>query len=384
MDAGTFVPKWIAWEVTGHCNLACIHCRAACPDADTLLSPGAGALQQTAPAKGVLPGLLPTDYSTADAKALLEDIASYCKPVLVLSGGEPLLRPDLFELARHGTELGLKMAMATNGTLVTDEVCGKIKESGIRIVSLSLDGPNTAVHDDFRRQPGAFEATLKAAEAFKRHGIEFIVNSSFTKRNQGHIGEVYRLAKSIGAKAWYLFMVVPTGRGKDLLSELITKEDYEGILEWHALMEREEHELLVRPTCAPHYYRVVRQLAKKEGVPVKQRSLSFSTGGSKGCIAGQSIVFIDHQGGVHPCSYFPDLAGSLRTSSFKEIWENSPLLKSLRDFKSYKGRCGECEFLNVCGGCRARALLMDGDHLGEEPLCGHIPLRRRRTQEGAT
>ncbi|MBI4678643.1 MAG: radical SAM protein [Elusimicrobia bacterium] len=369
MNSGEFVPKWIAWEVTGRCNLACIHCRA--------WPAGAGPSQAQA---GLLPpegAARPPDYTAAEAKALIDDIASYCKPVLVLSGGEPLLRPDLFEIARHGTDRGLRMALATNGTLVTDECCRRINEAGIRIVSLSFDGPTAEVHDDFRRQPGAFAGTLLAAEAFKRHGIEFIVNSSFTKRNQPHIAAVCRLAKSLGAKAWYLFMVVPAGRGADLLQELIGKEDYEGILEWHARMERDEDDILVRPTCAPHYYRIVRQLAKQDGVKLKPRSLTFSTGGAKGCVAGQSIVFIDALGEVHPCSYFPASAGNLRRTSFKDIWENSALLKSLRDFKRYKGRCGECEFIHVCGGCRARAELMSGDHLAEEPLCGYIPLRMR-------
>ncbi|MBI5208469.1 MAG: radical SAM protein [Elusimicrobia bacterium] len=361
MTPEPFVPKWIAWEVTSRCNLRCIHCRAA----------SAGQEGKTCRAES----------TTAEAKALIDDIAGFCSPVLVLSGGEPLLRPDIFELARHGADRGLRMALATNGTLVTDAACRDMKAAGIRIVSLSLDGPTASVHDDFRRQPGAFAGTLKAAEAFRRHGIEFIVNSSFTKRNQPHIQAVCDLAKSIGAKAWYLFMVVPTGRGKDLLDELVSPEDYERILEWHYKAERQEGDLLMRPTCAPHYYRIVRQMARQEGVRLNQRSLSFSTGGGKGCVAAQSIAFIDAHGDVHPCSYFPGSAGNVRTTPFRRIWEDSKLFLSLRDFKGYKGRCGACEFLKVCGGCRARADLMAGDPLAEEPLCGYVPLRMRDAHE---
>jgi len=348
------LPKWIAWEVTGRCNLSCVHCRAR---ADTDSSAG--------------------DFTTAQARALIDDIASFCSPVLVLSGGEPLMRPDLFELARYGTDKGFRMALATNGSLVTDEVCARLKESGVRIVSLSLDGATAAVHDDFRRQQGAFAGTLKAAEAFRRAGIEFIVNSSFTKRNQADIPAVYRLAKSLGARAWYLFMVVPAGRGQDILDELISREDYEGILDWHYRMEKDETEMLVRPTCAPHYYRVVAQKNKEEGAPLPRRSLSFSTGGAKGCVCAQSIAFIDHRGSVQPCSYFPVSAGNVKEKSFKDIWNDSELFRSLRDFTKYKGRCGSCEYLKVCGGCRARAEILSGDYLAEEPLCSYVPLRLR-------
>jgi heme b synthase len=349
---GQFVPKWLAWEVTGRCNLDCVHCRAG------------------AAAQG-------PDFTTAEAKAFLLDVASFSKPVLVLSGGEPLLRPDLFELAAFGTDQGLKMALATNGTLVTDEVCSRIRDCGIRIVSLSLDGATAEAHDDFRRQKGAFAGTLKAAEALRKAGIEFIINSSFTKRNQGDIAAVCRLAKSLGAKAWYLFMVVPAGRGRELLDELITKEDYERILDWHYQAEKDETEMLMRPTCAPHYYRVVAQKAAAGDQGYKRRSLTFSTGGAKGCICAQSIAFIDHRGDVMPCSYFPKAAGNVKEKPFREIWNDSELFRSLRDFKSYKGRCGSCEYLKVCGGCRARAELMSGDYLAEEPLCSYVPLRMR-------
>ncbi len=338
-----FLPKWIAWEATGRCNLSCVHCRA---------SAGKGSV---------------TDFTTAQAQALLKDIASFCKPVLVLSGGEPLLRPDIFELARFGADLGLRMAMATNGTFITDEICGRIQESGISIVSLSLDGATAQVHDDFRRQAGAFAGTMKAAEIFRRRGIEFIINSSFTKRNQADIPAVYRLAQSLGAKAWYLFMVVPTGRGRQIADELISPEDYKKILEWHLRTEKEESRMLMRPICAPQYYR----LAAQSGI--ERRSLSFSPGGSKGCVCGQSIAFINHQGDVHPCSYFPLSAGNVKKESFRKIWTESKLFHSLRDFKTYKGRCGACEHLDICGGCRARAWLATDDLLTEDPVCDHRP-----------
>lgn len=356
-----FSPKWIAWEITRRCNLRCVHCRSS-SEMEIQGHP---------------------DFSLEEAYRLIDDIVSYAKPVVVLSGGEPLTRTDVFEIAQYGTDKGLRMCLATNGTLVTDEICEKIKKAGIRIVSLSLDGADEAVHDDFRSQKGAFAGTINAARLFKKHGIEFIINSSFTKRNQEQIPQVYMLAKELGATAWYMFMIVPTGRGEEIMNELISKEDYDKILDWHYDMEKEEDLLLVRPTCAPHYYRVQLQRAKGEGEKVKRRTLKFSTGGSKGCLAGQLICLIDVDGNVLPCSYFNLPAGNVREKSFKEIWENSELFKDLRDFKKYKGRCGSCEFINVCGGCRARAYSVYGDYLEEEPFCSYVPKRieREKTQK---
>jgi MoaA/NifB/PqqE/SkfB family radical SAM enzyme len=313
-----FAPKWIAWEITRRCNLRCIHCRSS----------------SELEVKGH------PDFPTEEAYRIIDDISSYAKPVVVLSGGEPLLRKDVFDIARYGTEKGLRMCLATNGTLVTDEICEKLKESGIKMVSLSLDGSTEEVHDNFRSQRGAFQGTINAARLFKKHGIEFIINSSFTKRNQEEIPKVYKLAKELGATAWYMFMIVPTGRGEEIMNELISKEDYEEILNWHYEMEKDEKDILVRPTCAPHYYRIVLQKSQQEGKKFERRSLKFSTGGSKGCIAGQLICLIDVDGNVLPCSYFPMPAGNIKEKSFKEIWENSELFKKLRDFKSYKGRCG--------------------------------------------
>src|SRR4030042_784025 len=303
-----FTPRWIAWEITRRCNLRCIHCRSSS--------------EQEVKDH--------TDFSTEEAFRILDDISGYAKPVIVLSGGEPLLRKDAFDIARYGTDKGFRMCLATNGTLVTDDTCDKIKASGIKIVSLSLDGSEESVHDNFRNQKGAFEGCIRAARLFKKHGIEFIINSSFTKRNQEEIQKVYKLAKELGATAWYMFMIVPTGRGEDTKFE--------------------------------------------------RRTLKFSTGGAKGCIAGQLICLIDVDGNVLPCSYFPKPAGNIKNQSFREIWENSELFKDLRNFKKYKGKCGSCEFIALCGGCRARAYAIHGDYLEEEPFCGYIPKKRRFTQ----
>ncbi len=350
-----FEPKWIAWEITRRCNLKCVHCRSS----SELAVEGH------------------PDFSLDQAKAVIDDIASYASPVLVLSGGEPLLRPDVFDIASYGTQKGLRMCLATNGTLVTSETCRNIKESGIKMVSMSIDGSNAATHDNFRNQEGAFEGTMNAVRLFNEQKIPFLINSSFTMRNREEIPDIYRMVKKLGAAAWYMFMIVPTGRGEDVLDELIPTEVYDEILEWHYETEQKEDELLMRPTCAPHYYRIIREKAKEAGEKVQRRNLKFSTGGSKGCLAGQLICLIDVDGEVQPCSYFPLSAGNIFKIPFKQIWEDSELFNQLRDFKSYKDNCGQCEYINVCGGCRARAWSMTGDFLAGEPFCNYVPLKMR-------
>lgn len=348
-----FKLKWLAWEITRRCNLNCIHCRSS-SEMEVAGHP---------------------DFSLSEGRRIMDDIAGFAKPVVVLSGGEPLLRSDWAEIAEYGTGKGFRVCIATNGTLVTRQVCKEMKDVGIRMVSLSLDGSTAAIHDNFRNQPGAFEGIINAARLFREEGIDFLINSSFTKRNQQDIPNVFRLAKELGATAWYLFMIVPTGRGEDVMDELISPEDYEEILKWHYELEKRESDILVRPTCAPHYYRIRLQVAKERGERVEARTLKFSTGGSKGCLAGQLICLINVDGDVLPCSYFPKAAGNLREQSMQDIWDNSVLFQELRDFSSYKGRCGACEYVRICGGCRARAYAVTGDYLDEEPFCSYRPGR---------
>jgi heme b synthase len=350
MDNKIWDLKWMAWETTLKCNMNCVHCRSS----SEIDSPEG-------------------KFTLEKSKEFLDEISEFASPVIVLSGGEPLLRQDIFEIAAYGTLKGFRMAMATNGALVTDDICKKMIESGIRIVSLSLDGSNSEIHDNFRGQEGAFEAVMKASELFNKHGIKFLINSSFTKRNQDDIPNVYKLAKSLGATAWYMFLIVPTGRGEEIMKELVSKEDYEKILNWHYDIERQENEILVRPTCAPQYYRIWHERSKLEGEDTQRRNLSFGTGGGKGCIAGQSICFVNSDGDVYPCSYFPVPAGNIFEKPLKEIWDNSNLFADMRNFKEYEGTCGSCKYLGVCGGCRARAYAVTGNYMSQEPFCDYLP-----------
>jgi radical SAM protein with 4Fe4S-binding SPASM domain len=319
---------------------------------------------------------------TVEIIRLLEELAGLSAPVVVLSGGEPLLREDVFEIAAKGTQLGLRMCIATNGVLVNPDVARKLKTAGVRMVSLSIDGPVREVHDDFRRQEGAFDAAVDAAKVLREEGIEFLVNSSFTKRNMEHVETTMMMAAHLGATAWYMFMVVPTGRGKEIQQELIDGEDYYRLLEWHYEMERSGPPLLVRPTCAPQYFRIIAEHAKEDS-GFERRSLKFATGKSKGCLCGQNIALIDRLGNLQPCSYLPVSAGNVRETPLREIWESSKLLLELRDTAAH-GECGVCEYREVCGGCRARAYFVSANHLEKDPVCSYIPKRVSKARPGST
>jgi len=341
--------RMIAWELTRGCNLACIHCRASAQ-------------------RGPYPG----ELSTEECLRIMDEIASISKPIIILTGGEPLLRPDVFDLARYGSNKGFRMVMATNGTLITEETIQAMKASGIQRISISLDGPNPETHDAFRKVKGAFEGSLRGIEMAKRGGLEFQINTTITQANLHLIAEVLQLAVDLGAVAHHIFLLVPTGRGKELVDQEISALDYEKTLHW--FYEQRDHvPLQLKATCAPHYYRILRQRAKKEGKKItpKEYGLDAMT---RGCLGGISFCFISHVGQVQPCGYLEVDCGNLREKSFKEIWETSQVFQNLRNMDGYQGKCGRCEFRKVCGGCRARAYESLGDYMAEEPYCIYEPV----------
>lgn len=342
---GEFVPRVMALELTRRCNLACIHCRATAGD--------------SAP-EGEL--------SLDEYKALIDNVASFASPILILTGGEPLLRPDLYEIASYGTARGLRVAVSTNGTMVDQEVAKKLVAAGVETCSISIDGSTPEVHDDFRQQPGAFAASVEGMKALQEAGIKVQVNTSLTLRNMHDLDNIFNLVKRLNAHAWHVFMLVPTGRGGEAgESELITADDYERILNYIYEKNRDES-MVIKPTCAPQYYRVLRQRAKAEGLPVDAEHFGLNAR-TRGCLAGMGFVFVSYKGEVFPCGYYPVMAGSVREKPFREIWEDSELFKKLRDFKCYKGACGSCGYIRVCGGCRARAYAVTGDDMAAEPFC---------------
>jgi len=343
--------RMVAWEVTRSCNLACIHCRAS-----SVSGPYTGEL------------------STGECLKLIDEFASLGNPVIILTGGEPLLRKDIYTIASYGTGKGLRMVMATNGTLVTDEVVRKLKGAGIKRVSISIDGLDAKSHDALRGVPGAFEGALSGIESMKREGMEFQINTTITRANLSQTTGILDLAVKIGAAAHHIFLLVPTGRGKELAHQEISPEDYEKTLNWF-YEEDQRCGIQLKATCAPHYFRILHQRKKDEG---KRRG----EGGhplhamTRGCLGGTSFCFVSHRGRVQPCGYLDLDCGQVCEESFGKIWEDSTVFNDLRDLSRYRGKCGQCEFIKVCGGCRARAYEITGDYLAEEPFCVYNPKRQ--------
>ena len=391
-------PRLVFWEVTKGCNLRCIHCRATATE---------------------LPS--PTDLPTAKALDIITQISEFANPILVLSGGEPLYRTDIFQLAKFATERGLRVALATNGTLVTKEIARKIVDSGVKRVSISLDGVNAETHDTFRGIPGAFDAALYGFRNLKEIGMAVQINMTIARHNAKQLPAVLELVRSIGADALHTFLLVPVGCGVDIAeAQMVPPQEYEDLLNWFYDQEQ-IGDIEMKATCAPHYFRVVRQRRAAErkaerygatpvkaaaepgigatemtmpgstGIALKAATSKPAAGGhpggqpgggkhpdglnavTKGCLAGTGVCFISHEGEVFPCGYLPALAGDLRKQSFAEVWTKSQVFETLRDNNNLTGKCGCCEFRMVCMGCRARAYAATGDYMAEEPFCIYEP-----------
>jgi radical SAM protein with 4Fe4S-binding SPASM domain len=395
-----FKPRLIFWEVTKGCNLRCIHCRATATELSS-----------------------PTDLPTAKALDIIDQIAAHSNPILVLSGGEPLYRSDIFQLARYANDKGLRVALATNGTLVTKEVARMISDSGVKRVSISLDGADALTHDSFRGIPGAFEAALHGFRNLKQVGMSVQVNMTIARHNADQLPRVLDLCKTIGADALHTFLLVPVGCGVDIAADqMVPPEEYEQMLNWF-YDQSLAGGIELKATCAPHYFRVVRQrrvadrhaaeaaakaapptsstppdaigpadtlmpggtgiLLRPQGPPPGNHTghPGGHPGGNpndmnamtKGCLAGTGVCFVSHEGEVFPCGYLPAIAGDLRKEKFADIWANAKVFNDLRDTNNLTGKCGCCEFRNVCMGCRARAYAATGDYLAEEPFCVYEP-----------
>ncbi len=341
-------PRLIAWELTAGCNLSCVHCRGSSTDK-------------------VPEG----ELTTTQARAFIDEIASMGKPILILSGGEPLVRQDVFELAKYGTEQGLRVVLATNGTLLTPDITRKLIDSGVQRVSISIDGSTSQTHDAFRGVSGAFDGAMRGIGYLKDAGLEFQINTTITKRNLEEIPAILELATDIGAKAHHIFLLVPTGRGEGLKDEEIPPAEYEKVLNWF-YDQQKKTDIQLKATCAPHYFRIMRQRAKREGIEVSVKTHGYEAM-TKGCLGGTGFCFVSSIGDVQPCGYLPVVAGNIKDTGFREVWENSKLFNDLRDESKLKGKCGRCSYKSVCGGCRARAYAATGDYMAEEPYCIYVP-----------
>jgi radical SAM protein with 4Fe4S-binding SPASM domain len=343
----------VFWETTVRCNLACAHCRRV--ELDTAANHG-------------LDGV--------GARDLVGQVAACGRPVLVFSGGEPLLREDLFELIARARGHGLPVAVATNGTLVDGAVAQRIANAGVERVSVSLDGCDAATHDGLRRIPGSFAAALNGIERLRAAGVSVQINCTLTRRNAAQLDDMHRLACFLGADALHMFVLVPVGCGRELSDD----DRLDPLQQERALLRLAE--LAVQPgpfikaTCAPHYHRILAQRAARgESVPAAGHHLATR---SRGCLAGTGVCFLSHRGEVFPCGYLPVPAGHLREpGGLPAIWAASPLFARLRNPTELHGRCGRCAYERLCGGCRARALAEHGDAFADEPGC----LYRPRNQE---
>ena len=331
--------KLVAWELTRSCNLACSHCRAS---------------SEHGPYKDEL--------TTEEAFGLIDDIASFAKPIMILTGGEPLLRKDIFEIAAHGKKAGLQMVMAPNGTLLDDANIKKAVGSGISRISVSLDGPDAASHDALRQVAGAFKSACMGIEKAKAGGLDFQVNSTISKRNISSLPDMISLAKGLGAKAHHIFLLVPTGRAREMEGEELSPIEYEEALKYLA-MEKKSSPIEIKVTCAPHFNRILIQSGISDAASLAGR----------GCMGGAGFCFVSHTGIVQPCGYLEINCGDIRKEAFKNIWLRSEVFNNIRDWDKYTGKCGICEFKAVCGGCRARAYSKFGDYLREEPYCAYEP-----------
>jgi AdoMet-dependent heme synthase len=355
------------WEMTKACNLKCRHCRAV-PEEE----------------------LGHDELSTTEALAMIDQIAEIARPVLILSGGEPLYRRDVFDIGRYGVSKGFRMALATNGTLVDEPTARRIRDAGFSRVSISLDGAEAATHDRFRGLPGSHAGALRGLRHLRALGVSVQINSTIARHNVHELPRMLELAEGLGADALHIFMLVPVGCGIELAErEMLPTDEYERVLHWF-YDQSKRTELDLKATCAPHYFRIRAQRIVEERKrgdrstpfiahgtrmkaapdPAGGRPLSTMT---RGCLAGTAVCFVSNVGEIFPCGYLPVSAGSVRTVPFGEIWRSAQVFRELRDYDTLTGKCGECRYTGICGGCRARAFAETGDHLGEEPFCNYEP-----------
>lgn len=345
---GIKAPRIIAWEITRRCNLACAHCRAS---AHFEAYPG--------------------ELSLDECKAVIDDIASITDPILILTGGEPLMRPDIWEIIDYANDRGLHPVVGTNGTFIDDDIAGKLHDHGIPRISVSLDFPDAQGQDRFRGKQGAFDETLAGIRAARAHGVDVQINTTITKLNKDLVDRIHDLSSDLGAVAFHPFLLVPTGRGENLIDVELSPQEYEEVMLW-AYHRQQTSPMHFKPTDAPMYYRVIRQQAALEGKKVTPETYGMEAM-TRGCLGGITFCFISHTGDVQPCGYFNMQLGNVKEKPFSQIWTESPVFDDLRHYDRIKGKCGACEFKGVCGGCRARALSLTGDYMQSEPYCAYIP-----------
>ena len=355
------IPHVISWNLTKACNLLCTHCYLP-----------TNSFQQFNPTNHSIIKSGQPQFTTQDTKDELDtnnalkviDEIAELNPniILILTGGEPLLRRDLFDLSRYASRKGMMVLLGTNACLINDDVARKLKDNGFSGIGISLDSIHPYIHDSIRGMKGSWKMAVEGIKACKRQGLEIQIQTTVFKRNYDEIPELVAFANDMGARVFNLFFLVCTGRGQDITD--ITSKQYEDALKQiYKLHNQYEGTMLVSAKCAPHYRRIAYEM-NPESALVKYYS--------GGCPAGTNYCRITTEGNVTPCPYMDTSCGNLREKSFAEIWNNSSILKELRE-SELKGRCGECEFESMCKGCRARAYVTTGDKMAEDSWCEYEP-----------
>ena len=347
-------PFLAIWEVTQACDLACVHCRAAAQ-----------------------PQRHPLELTTEEGKSLIDEIAAMHVPVFVLTGGDPIKRPDLFELIAHAREMGVRVSLTPSATpLLTREIIFRLKEAGLARLAVSLDGACAETHDAFRGMKGSFERTLNAIRWANEAGLPAQINTTFSRRNVAEMDDLAELVESLRITLWSVFFLVPTGRGK--LDDLLSAEEFEQVFaRIHRLSKTARFD--IKTTEAQHYrrYTLQQRAAERRAGLVAEAStekLADSIGRApRGLNDGKGFLFISHTGEVYPSGFLPLTAGNIRQESLASIYRDSPLFRRLRDTAQLEGKCGHCEFKELCGGSRARAYALTGNPMAEDPCCSYVP-----------
>lgn len=342
-------PFLVIWEVTQSCDLACVHCRAS-----------------------AIPARHPLELTTGEGFRLLEQVRAFGDPLMVFTGGDPLKRPDLFDLLRYSVRLGLRTTVTPSATpLLTQAAVDRFLECGVARMALSLDGPDAASHDGFRRVPGSFAITLAALHRARAIGLPIQINTTVTRHNLHRLAEMADLVEAEGACLWSVFFLVATGRA--LKADDLSAEEYEQVFRF--LFERSRRAPFdIKTTEAQHYRRFVAQQKKIAGAgSLSDSRAAGGIGRQAGINDGKGLVFISHTGDICPSGFLPLAAGNVRRDSLAEVYRHAPLFRSLRDPDRLGGKCGACEYRNLCGGSRSRAYALTGDFLAEDPRCVYQP-----------
>jgi radical SAM protein len=339
-------PFVLVWEVTQACDLACDHCRAE-----------------------ARPHRHPGELTTEEGTRLLEEARRFGEgQLVVLSGGDPMVREDLTRLVEYGTELGLRMTLTPSGTeALTAERVEELADAGLQRMALSIDGPE-AVHDLFRGEAGSYESTLDAAKAAQAAELPLQINTTVCASTVETLPAVRDVVSDLGGVLWSVFFLVPVGRGRRL--EAVTPTQAESVLEWLDVVS-DEADFGVKTTEAPHYRRVSLQ---------RERDSAETSGGTNGgldaptgIVAGDGFAFVSHLGEVFPSGFLPKSAGNVREEGLVSTYRNAPLFEGLRDRDRLTGKCGACSYRHVCGGSRSRAFATTGDPFASDPLCAYVP-----------